>query len=185
MEGVVIGPNLLREIRDLTEAGGTTKDGASPNFGKQITYVKTTSGTATGGWYPGVVRTYSSGGHTDHAGAVQVKGANGETLANNTVYLTVRQGPSESGVPRYVATTGGGDECDLLEVDLPAFATAAAVNAAINSALGSLSFTGTVSITCSPNGTATASVTLTRSGGSPVSITGVPVSLEGCSLAIV
>lgn len=94
-------------------------------------------------------------------------------------------GPAYAGFVQAVPGDIGGGDCDLLQVTLPAFVTAEAVSAAINAALGSLTFTGTVTVTCASNGTATASVTLTRSGGTPVTLTGIPVTLEGCSLRIV
>lgn len=92
------------------------------NDGNFDDWVLTTSGTATGGWYPAKVQTYSEATNTwtDVAGTVYIRGPNGETLTNATRYRgnIVDQ---HSGASAYqavgVGSGGGGGSLTVAEVD--------------------------------------------------------------------
>ena len=107
-EGYLIGPDLLGKIYDSVDGSGTSKGGWGRGIGgKQPTYVIVTSSTPSSGWYPAHVYTFSSGGDITHDGDVEVKGANGEALVEDTIYLALRTGPKSDGTPRFVAMVGG------------------------------------------------------------------------------
>jgi hypothetical protein len=69
------------------EAERAARGAAAPPEFVEAVWVKTTSGTATGGYYPGVVSLRKGDGTwEDQTVVVRVRGANDETLANNTRY---------------------------------------------------------------------------------------------------
>jgi len=99
-------------LRQLLDDGGTTAT-ARANAGARtrgLTWVKVT-GSAVGGWYPGLVSIDSDGTFSDLTGVVNVASASGAALVTGTRYLCSRTGDTASGVPRFrtVPPSGGGD----------------------------------------------------------------------------
>lgn len=83
--------------------GPTSARDTASGDGNFDDWVLTTSGTATGGWYPGKVQTYAEATNTwsDTDGStVYIRGPNGETLTNATRYRGSIV-DSHSGAPAY------------------------------------------------------------------------------------
>lgn len=186
--GYLLGEKTAGELRRrLAEPPNPLHDGprsftAPP---KLMAWVRVT-GAVSAGWHPGVVTTPTNAGTwEDFTGAVEVAPPPGGRLRTSGRYLCQRTGDKADGTPRFVAAT----ELREVTITLPSKASIeSAIAAAVNAAFDGLAFTGSVTLTCNPNGTATASVSLTRSGGgSPgtVTVATTDVKLEGCRLVVV
>lgn len=101
-------PQKAQQLANLLAGGGLSGPLGTANGGDQpLVWLKTTSGIASGGWYPAVTSEYVAGSWADRTLAVEVRGANGETLASGDRYLGRQTGPATDGTPRFVVTVGG------------------------------------------------------------------------------
>src|SRR5262245_23961714 len=92
----------LREVLATTDgdAGGV----GAPLGSRQVTFVRVTSGTPSGGFYPCVpTNRITSTGTWEDFETGRVIGANSEALTNGSRYLAVRAGDNTAGEAVFVA----------------------------------------------------------------------------------
>src|SRR5262245_914534 len=110
----VLTARTAGELRQMLDDGGTTAT-PRPNAGARtrgLTWVKVT-GSAVGGWYPGLVSIDSDGTFSDLTGVVNVASASGAALVTGTRYLCSRTGNTAAGVPRFRTVPPGGGGGDV------------------------------------------------------------------------
>lgn len=118
--GYLIGPEPARQLRRLLAGQGQGLD-LDQADDPPVVWVRTTSGTASSGWYPCQWQMYDASSDTwTDSGDGWASDCNNAALANNTYYLTQRVGADGSSVPYFLtqaAPAAAGGSIEVKEAD--------------------------------------------------------------------